>query len=85
MLQDGIGQKGVSLLRPVSMKGVGMGQVVDGGFHRFGTCLRDGACHISYSQMDDVGLGMGYLERIDFFCNVCKQVIVRKLHQMFVN
>ena len=76
VLQDGLAQEVVALLRTVATESLGGGHLVDSLVHGLDDGRTQRLCHIADAQGNDISLGMHHLEGIHLLSNVGKQIVV---------
>ena len=85
VLQDGLTQEVVALLRAVAAERRGMGQLVGGAVHGLDDSGTERAGDVADAQRDHVGSRMGGAEGIDALGHVGKQVVVGQFQEVFVD
>ena len=70
VLDNGIYQKIISLLRSISPERIHTGQLVNRTVHGLNAGLRKRTGYIAYPQPDQPVFGMSHLKRIDSFCYI---------------
>ena len=79
VLQNGLTQEVVAMLRTVAAKGLLVRHLVDGLVHGLNHRRAKRLCHIADAKADDALFGMRHLESVHLLGNVGEQVIVRQL------
>ena len=77
VLDDGVDEKIIALLRAVAVKGFLVPHFHDGFLHGVDCNLWQGQCDVADAQADNVGGGVGFLERRHAAGYLREQVIAR--------
>ena len=84
VVDDGLYEEVVSLLRSVAAEGGCVAQFGDGFLHGLYGCLGEGAGYVAYAQPDEGSFGMGGFELCYFLPDFVEEVIAGKFEELFV-
>ena len=84
VLQDGLAQETVALLRTISTESLSSCHLVDSPMHGLDNSWAERLCDITDAETDDIGFGMHYLEGVHLLGYVGKQVVVLEVQEVDV-
>ena len=79
VLQDGIAQEFIALLRTIAVEGRCIGHLRHSLLHCRYHSRAKRLCHIADAQGNDISLGMHHLEGIHLLRNVGKQIVILQI------
>ena len=84
VLQDCLAQEVVALFGTIASETLGGAHLVGSLMHSLDDSWCERACDITYTEADDIGLGVHYLEGVHLLCDISEQVVLLKVQEVDV-